>query len=81
MEAVLEDNGLMEFIEKDVPKPTSADAAILDAWKNKVSRVRRIILEGVKDHIVSSLHGKATPYTMWKEIGRASCRERVSTPV
>ena len=24
------------------------------------------MLEGVKDHIVSSLHGKATPFAMWK---------------
>jgi len=64
MEAVLEDNGLMEFIEKDVPKPTSADAAVLDAWKNKVARARRIMLEGVRDHIVSSNHGKATPNSM-----------------
>ena len=23
-------------------------------------------MEGVKDHIVSSLHGKATPFLMWK---------------
>jgi len=23
-------------------------------------------LEGIKDHIVSSLHGKASPYLMWK---------------
>ena len=23
-------------------------------------------MEGVKDHIVSSLHGKASPYLMWK---------------
>ena len=25
-------------------------------------------MEGVKDHIVSSLHGKATPYLMWKSL-------------
>ena len=31
MEAVLEDNGLKEFIDSDVPKPTSMDAALLDA--------------------------------------------------
>ena len=65
MEAVLEDNGLKEFIEKDVPKP---DAANLDAWRKKVARVRRILLEGVRDHIVSSLHGKTTPYAMWKAL-------------
>ena len=31
MEAVLEDNALKEFIDSDVPKPTSTDAALLDA--------------------------------------------------
>ena len=25
-------------------------------------------MEGVKDHIVSSLHGKATPFAMWKAL-------------
>ena len=34
MEVVLEYNGLNEFIDSDVPKPTSSDAALLDAWKN-----------------------------------------------
>jgi hypothetical protein len=34
--------------------------------QKKVAKVRRILLEGVQDHIVSSLHGKATPHAMWK---------------
>ena len=55
MEAMLEDNGLKEFIDSDVPKPGSSNAALLDAWKKKVAKTRRILLEGVKDHIVSSL--------------------------
>ena len=25
-------------------------------------------MEGVKDHIVSNLHGKATPFLMWKAL-------------
>ena len=25
-------------------------------------------MEGVKDHIVSILHGKATPFLMWKSL-------------
>ena len=62
MEAVLEDNGLKKFIDSDVPKPGSSDVALLDAWKKKTTKTRRIMLEGVKDHIVSSLHGKATPF-------------------
>jgi hypothetical protein len=68
MEAVLKDNGLKEFIDKDVPKPDGADAANLDAWKKKVAKARRILLEGVQDHIVSNLHGKATSYAMWKAL-------------
>ena len=37
MEVVLDDNGLKEFIDAEIPKPTSSDAAILDAWKNNNS--------------------------------------------
>ena len=68
MEVVLEDNGLKEFIDNDVPKPGSSDAALLDAWKNKTAKTRRILLEGVKDHIVSRLHRKSTPFLMWKAL-------------
>jgi hypothetical protein len=66
MEAILKDNGLKEFIDKDVPKPDVADTANIDAWQKKVAKVRRIPLEGVRDHIFSNLHGKFTPYAMWK---------------
>jgi len=66
MEAVLDDNGLKEFIEAEVPKPT--DAAHIEVWQKKTAKCRRILLEGVKDHIVSSLHGKASPYLMWKAL-------------
>ena len=68
MEAVLDDNGLKEFIDAKIPKPTSSDTAILDAWQKKTTKCRRILLECVKDHIVSSLHGKASPFLMWKDL-------------
>jgi hypothetical protein len=68
MEVVLEDNGLKEFIDKYVPKPDDVDATNLDAWKMKVAKARRILLEGVRDYIVSSLHGKFTPHEMWKTL-------------
>jgi hypothetical protein len=66
MEAVLKDNGLKDYIDKDFPKSDVTDIANLDTWKKKVAKARRIILEGVRDHIVSSLHGKTTPHAMWK---------------
>ena len=31
MEAVLDNNGFKEFIDADIPKPSSSDAATLDA--------------------------------------------------
>jgi hypothetical protein len=68
MEAVLEDNGLKELIDKDVPKPDAIDAANLDALQKKVEKARMILLEGVRDHIVSNLHGNTTPYEMWKAL-------------
>eukprot|EP00253_Pinus_taeda_P029002 PITA_29002 len=68
MEAVLEDNGLKEFIDQEIPKPTSTNAQELGEWKKCVAKVRWIILEGVQDHIVSSLHGKDTPFSMWKTL-------------
>ena len=68
MEAVLEDNGLKEFIDAEIPKPASSDVAALDTWQKKTAKCRRILLEGVKDHIVSSLHGKSSPFLMWKAL-------------
>ena len=68
MEAILEDNGLKEFIDNEISKPVAVDVANLDAWQKKVARARRISLEGVQDHIVSSIHGKVAPYAMWKAL-------------
>ena len=66
MEAVLEDNGLKDFIDQEFPKST--DATDLAEWRKCVARARRILLEGVRDHIVSSLHGKETLFSMWKTL-------------
>ena len=40
----------------------------MDAWKKNVAKARKILLERVRDHIVSNLHGKETPYAMWKAL-------------
>ena len=68
MEAVLEENGLKDFIDQEIPNPSSTNAQELAEWKKCVARARWIILEGVRNHIVSSLHGKDTPYSMWKKL-------------
>ena len=68
VEAMLEDNGLKEFIDQDIPKLTTSNAKNLAKWKKCVAKARQLILEGVRDHIVLSLHGKETPYAMWKAL-------------
>ena len=47
MEAILEDNGLKEFIDQEIRKPSPNNAQDLDEWKKCVAKVREIILEGV----------------------------------
>jgi len=39
MEAVLEDKGLKEFIDKEIQKPTSTNAQELAEWKKCVAKV------------------------------------------
>lgn len=68
MEVVIEDNSLKEFIDQVILKPRASDAKDLDEWGKCVARERWTILEGVRDHIFSSLHGKETPYVMWKAL-------------
>lgn len=68
MEVVLEDNGLKEFIENDIPKSPTTDAVDVANSKKCVAKVRRIILEGVQDHIVLNIHEKDTLHAMWQAL-------------
>ena len=47
MEVVLEDKRLREFIDSDIPKPTTIYAQDLAEWKKNIEKARRIMLEGV----------------------------------
>ena len=68
MEAVLKENELKELTDTNIPMPTTTDAQDLAEWNKCVSNARRIIPEGVRDHIVSNIHEKETPYAMWKPL-------------
>ena len=68
MEELLEGNGVKDFINTDISQPLATNDQLFDAWKKNVANKRRIMLEGVRDHIVSNLHGKETPYAMWKAL-------------
>jgi len=47
VEVVLEDNGLKEFVEQAILKPTTTDAQNLVKWKKCVAKARQIIPEGI----------------------------------
>ena len=68
MEAVLYDNKLKELTDNDIPKPPTTEAQDLAEWRKCVEKARSIILEGVRDHIVSNLHVKEAPFAMCKAL-------------
>jgi len=58
----------MGYTQTYILKPATSYAQALDQWKKDTTKVRRIILEGFRDHVVSNLHGKETPFAMWKTL-------------
>ena len=50
---LLEENGIKDYATIDVAVPT--DATQLATYKKEDAKARRIILDGVKDHIVSHI--------------------------
>lgn len=68
MEPMLDGTGLLEYIKTYIPKPIKPYAQQLAHWKKDTKKYKRIILEGVKDHVVSNFHGKETNFAMWKVI-------------
>lgn len=68
METVLDDNGVLEYVKIDIAKPPQSDAQQLTRWKKGVVKARIILLEGVRDYVVSNIHGKETPFSMWETL-------------
>ena len=68
MEEIFEESELKEFIDPGIFKPPTSNYKELAEWRKCVAKARRIILEGVRDHIVSNLHNKETAFAMWKAL-------------
>jgi len=61
---MLYDNGVLEYTKTDIPKPNASNVQQLAQWNKDTAKFRRSIVEGRRDHIVSNLHGKKTPFSM-----------------
>jgi hypothetical protein len=63
---LLEENGIKEYVTSTVAVPT--DPVLLAAYKKDDAKVRRIILDGVKDHILPHITELDTAKKMWDVI-------------
>ena len=68
MEAMLDENGVLEYTQTNIPKPEASNAHQLAQSKKDIAKSRRIITEGVRDHVLLNFHGKETPFSMWKNL-------------
>ena len=63
---LLEENGIKDYATSVVPVPT--DATQLATYRKDDAKARRIILDGVKDHIVPHITELDTAKKMWDAI-------------
>ena len=56
----------MDIVEKTVAIPT--DATQLAAYKKKCTKAKRLILDGVKDHVIPHVRGKDHGFEVWEAL-------------
>jgi len=67
MEVVIDDNGVLDYTQTNIPKLATLNAQQSTNSKY-TTKARRVILEGVINHVVSNLHEKETLFEMWKKL-------------
>ena len=63
---LLDEYDLKTFVVNVVVVPTGPDQ--LKKYKSDMAKAKRLILDGVKDHIVSHVAGKNTAKEMWEAL-------------
>jgi hypothetical protein len=61
---ILDEGELWDILENPVVAPTNA--MLMDEFQMRNIRVKRIILDAVKDHITPHFSGKEFAFQMWK---------------
>ena len=62
MSFLLDEHALKTYVDNVVAEPTDADPL---KYKAKMSIAKRMILDGVKDHVVCHIASKGTAKEMW----------------
>ena len=60
---MLEEAEVWDIVEKTIDPPT--DATKLAAYKKKSIKAKRLILDGVKDHVIPHVRGKDRAFEVW----------------
>jgi hypothetical protein len=66
MTMILEVNDVSEHVSDKATTPTSAVELVI--WKKGEVKAKSLILDGIKDHVVPYLSGKAEAKDMWKAL-------------
>ena len=61
--SILDEYGLKDHAEKVFVVPTDADP--LKKYEENQVRAKRLIIDGVKDHVIPHIVGKNTAHDMW----------------
>jgi hypothetical protein len=60
---ILEENDLAKFIKENVPEPK--ENAAKEKYKKNMIKVKRIIADSIKDHLIPQVSSKNTPKDMF----------------
>ena len=63
---LLEENDLLQFVKAKVPKLEAEEDK--PHWKKNDAKARRILVESVRDHLVSQISEKTTTRKMFKTL-------------
>jgi len=63
---IFEEAEVWGIVEKAVLLPTTPDE--LAAYKKLNAKAKRLIMEGIKDHVIPHVRGKTSAYEMWEAL-------------
>lgn len=63
MSRCLDENFLNVYVDSVVAEPTNPD--LIKKYKGEMAKIKRMILDGIKDHIVCQIAGRDTAKEMW----------------
>ena len=64
--SVLEEDEVWDIVEKAVTPPTNATQLV--AYKKNNIKAKRLILDGVKDHVIPHVRGKDHAFQVWEAL-------------